>query len=208
MVDFPLQYIRKPPDRQTTDAPAVLVLHGYGADETNLFPLVERLPDDLHLFGVRGPHEAGNEKYAWMGSGSDRFARSVDLLTEFARLVPEAYDVAPDRIGLFGFSQGAKAALASLVASPDRFRWAVSLNGYLPRAYNDADRLARASEESPSVFVGVGENDNVIPPEHGERTADRLAEAGIDVTFRAYPLGHRLSTEEIDDIAEWLGPRR
>ncbi|NEU57306.1 alpha/beta hydrolase [Halorussus sp. MSC15.2] len=208
MVEFPLAYVERPPDEPTADAPAALVLHGYGADEEDLLPHADRLPDDLHVFGVRGPHEAGDGRYGWMDSRPDPFAPSVDLLAAFAELVPEVADVAHDRIGLFGFSQGAKAALASLVEHPDLFRWAVSLNGFLPRPYDDPDRLAGARDNSVSAFVGVGEDDTVISPEHGERTADLLTDAGIDVTFRTYPVGHRISAAEMTDVAAWVGPRR
>lgn len=185
----------------------MLVLHGYGADENDLLARTESLPDDLHVLSVRAPHSASNGGYAWMESGADAFGRSTDRLAEFARLVPEAYDVDPDRIGLFGFSQGAKAALVALVERPDLFRWAVSLNGFLPRPYDSADRLARAREEEVSVLVGVGEDDSIISPEHGERTADLLADAGLDATFRAYPVGHRVSPAEIADVTEWLRSR-
>ncbi len=184
----------------------MLVLHGYGADEHDLLASAERLSDDRHVLSVRGPHAAGNGGYGWMASGADPFAESVRLLASFAELVPEAYDVAPDRIGAFGFSQGAKAALAALVEHPDLVRWAVSLHGFLPRAYDDPDRLAAARDRS--VFVGVGADDTVISPEHGERTAERLADAGLDVTFREYPVAHAVSPAAVADVAKWLGPRR
>lgn len=184
----------------------MLVLHGYGADEHDLLESAEDLPDDLHVLGVRGPRDAGDGGYGWMESGTDPFGDSVALLAEFAELLPEAYEVSPDRIGAFGFSQGGKAALAALVEHPDLFRWAVSLNGFLPRAYDEPDRLAAARERS--VFVGVGADDTVISPRHGERTAERLADAGLDVTFREYPVGHRISPAAMADVAEWLGPRR
>lgn len=206
MVEFPLSHVSRPPDDPGTDAPAVLLLHGYGADENDLLPYAEYLPDDLHVLSVRGPHAASGAGYAWMASGPDPFRESVDLLGEFADRVPEAYDVDPEHVGLFGFSQGAKAALAALVADPDRYGWAVSLNGYLPRGYDDPETVARASGKS--AFVGVGADDTVISPTHGERTADLLGDAGLDVTFRSYSVGHEIAAREIEDVAEWLRSRK
>ncbi|MFC4549404.1 MULTISPECIES: alpha/beta hydrolase [Halorussus] len=206
MVEFPLSYVSRPPEEPTTDAPAVLLLHGYGADEADLLSHADYLPSDLHVLSVRGPHPAGENEYAWMASGRDLFGRSVELLGEFAERVPDAYDVDPHRVGLFGFSQGAKAALAALVTDPQLYRWAVAMNGYLPREYADRERVARARERS--VFVGVGEDDAVISPDHGEDSADFLADAELDVTFRSYPVGHRIAAEAVDDVAEWLRSRR
>lgn len=69
MVDLPLTHVSKPPAEPTTDASAVLLLHGLGADETDLLPYADRLPEDLHVFGVRAPHSARNGGYAWMAAG-------------------------------------------------------------------------------------------------------------------------------------------
>ncbi|MFC6824537.1 alpha/beta hydrolase [Halopelagius fulvigenes] len=204
--ELPLAHVSKSPGEPTADAPAVLLLHGLGGDERQLLPHAENLPDDLHVLGVRGPHSATRNGYAWMGPGSKPFARSIELLADFAERVPEAYGVDPERIGLFGFSQGAKAALAALVEEPERFRWAVSLNGFLPRGHDDADTLARA--RGKSAFVGVGEKDSIIGPQYGEKSAARLDDAGLDVTFRSYPVSHRVSDAAVEDVAEWLGPRR
>ena len=208
MVEFPLSHVSRPPEEPTSNAPAVLLLHGYGADERDLLPYAEYLPDDLHVLSVRAPYPANQSGYAWMASGSEPFRGSADLLAEFARLVPEECDVDPERIGLLGFSQGAKAALVALVADPDLYRWAASLNGYLPSSHADPDRLARVRERDRSVFVGVGEEDPIISPEYGEETADLLEDAGLDVTFRASPVGHEVVAAELEDIAEWLRSRR
>lgn len=206
MVDFPLTYVEKSPDEPTTAAPAVVLLHGYGADETDLLPYADRLPDELYVLSVRAPHSAGANGYAWMAAGREPFKESVDTLVEFVEVVPEVYDVDPDRIGLFGFSQGAKAALVALLEEPDLFDWAVSLNGFLPRTHNDASTISRA--RGKPVFVGVGETDSVLSPELGEETAERFADAGLDVTVRSYPVGHAIADEAVRDVAEWIRSRR
>ena len=107
-----------------------------------------------------------------------------------------------DRVGLFGFSQGAKAGLAALIDRPERYRWVVALNGFLPRSHDDPDEVANA--EGKPVFIGVGENDDVIAPRYGRESAELLDEAGLDVTFRTYPIGHRMSREEFADVSDWL----
>jgi len=180
----------------------VILLHGLGADEGDLFSYADVLPDEYRVLSVRGPHSSTGGGHAWMASGKDRFAESVSALTAFAERLPDAYGVDPDRIGLLGFSQGAKAALVALVEEPDLFAWVVSLNGFLPRSHSDESIVKRA--RGTSVFVGVGEHDSVISPEHGEETAETLSAAGLDVTFRSYPVGHAIADQEVEDVAEWL----
>lgn len=112
----------------------------------------------------------------------------------------------PELIGSFGFSQGAKVALVALVEEPERFEWAVFLNGFLPRRYADADGVSRA--RGKGMFVGVGEEDDVISPELGGETAALLDDAGLDVTFRSCPTGHRITDTEVGEVVEWLRSRR
>lgn len=208
MVEFPLVHVSRPPDESDGDAPAVVFLHGFGGDERNMIGVADHMPDDLHAFGVRAPFESANG-YSWVStSGQTRggFRRGIDQLAEFVRLLPEEYDVDPDRVGLFGFSQGAKAGLAALVDRPERYRWVVALNGFLPRSHDDPEEVERA--KGKPVFVGVGEDDDVIAPRYGEETAELLDDAGLDVTFRSYPIGHRMSRQEFEDVSEWLDSRR
>lgn len=208
MVELPLVHVNRPPDGSDGDAPAVVFLHGLGGDEHNMIGVADHLPADLHAFGVRAPYET-TDGYSWVPrSGRSRggFRKSIDRLAEFVRLLPEEYAVAPDRVGLFGFSQGAKAGLAALVDRPERYRWVVALNGFLPRSHDDPEEVANASGKP--VFVGVGEDDDVIAPRYGEETADLLDDAGLDVTFRSYPVGHRMTQQEFEDVSAWLDSRR
>ena len=208
MVELPFVHVSRPPEEATENAPAVVLLHGRGGDERNVIGIENQLPDDLHAFGVRGPHEVSSG-YAWFpesGRSRDGFQRGIDRLAAFVRGIPDEYDVDPGRVGLFGFSQGAMAGLAALVDYPDLLRWVAALNGYLPRSHDDPEKIERARGES--AFVAVGERDGVIPPRYGEETATLLEAAGLDVTFRAYPVGHRMVAREFADISAWLESRR
>lgn len=208
MAELPFVHVSRPPERATENPPAVVLLHGRGGDEHNMIGIEDRLPDDLHAFGVRGPHEVSNG-YAWFpesGRSRDGFQRGIDQLAAFVRGLPEEYGVDPDRIGLFGFSQGAMAGLAAVVDYPELLRWVAALNGYLPRSHDDPEQLEDARGES--VYVAVGEEDNVIPPRYGEESAALLESAGLDVTFESYPVGHRMIAQEFADISAWLGSRR
>lgn len=214
MPELPLVHVSRPPDDPSENAPtsesapAVVLLHGLGGDERNMIGVADHLPDDLHAFGVRAPFES-NDGYSWVSlSGRSRggFRKGIDQLAAFVRRVPEAYDVDPDRVGLFGFSQGAKAGLAALIDRPERYRWVAALNGYLPRSHDDPEEVEDA--RGKPVFIGVGENDDVIAPRYGEESAELLREAGLDVTFRTYPVGHRMSKQEFEDVSAWLESRR
>lgn len=210
--EFSLQHISIEPERETDQPPGVIVIHGRGADEQDLLPLARELPDHLHVLSVRAPDQLG-PGYTWyeldLSQGGlhqsqpdpDEYDRSQNLLTTFVEQAVDAYDLDPTGVGLLGFSQGAILSLGALVERPKEYRWVVALHGYLPARY-DASEL-RAAADRP-VFLGVGSQDQVIPAVRGEESAERLGEAGVDVTFRTYPVGHGTAREEVADVREWV----
>lgn len=213
-MDSPLDYDHRPP-ATTVDgpAPAVVFLHGRGADKDDLLGLADHLPDALHVLSVRAPDRLG-PGYTWyeleMPEGdlhrsqpnAEDFRRSRDALDAFVAAAVAEYDL--DDVGLFGFSQGAILSLASLLESPDRYRWAVALHGYLPASHDPADYPDAA--DAP-VFLGTGRDDSVIPPERTERAAEALREGGLGVTFRTYRSGHNIAPGELADAADWIADR-
>lgn len=213
MADLPVEHVSRPPDEPVDGpSPAVVVLHGRGADERDLLPIAAELPDALHVLSARAPDRLG-PGYTWydldLSDGglhasqpdADGFRRSLDRVASFVDAAVDAYGLAPDGVGLLGFSQGAVTSLATLAERP-RHPWVVALNGYLPASHDDPEVL-RAAAGTP-VFVGAGEHDQVIPPERAEQAAGTLREAGLDVTFETYPVGHGTTPDEVADVAAWV----
>ena len=217
MADLPLEHASRPPDAPGEGPrPAVVLLHGRGADERDLLPIAAELPDDLLVLSARAPDPLG-PGYTWYeldlsGGGLHEsqpdaadFRRSLDLVHEFVDAAVDAYDLDPQGVGLLGFSQGAVTALSVLVEEP-RHPWVVALNGYLPASHDDPEALAAAA--GTPVFVGAGERDQVIPPERARAAAVSLREAGLDVTAETYPVGHGTTPAEIADVAAWVEENR
>lgn len=204
--DLPLAYRHRAGDGDA----AVLVLHGLGADETDLLPLTEDLPDAAHVVSLRAPDEY-SPGYSWFGfDGPDPTSaapvasdlrRSRELLEDCRAAAVEAWDLDPDSVGLFGFSQGAMLAVTALAEAPETYPWAVASHGYLPDAADPAD------EVDVAAFVSVGEADRVVPPERGREAATRLRELGCAVTERSYPVGHGVAPDEAADAAAWVRER-
>lgn len=212
--DLPLEYVSQPPEDPAGTGAAVLFLHGRGADEEDLLPIAEFLPERLHVFSVRAPARL-DPGYTWyeldLSAGNlhesqpdtEDFRRSLDLVHEFVDTAVDQFDLDPDRVGLLGFSQGAVTSLSALIEQPTAYRWVVALNGYLAATHEDRTGDAR---EKP-IFIGAGEMDQVIPVRRAERAADQLEGGGADVTFRTYRAGHGTTPEEIRDVADWLEGR-
>lgn len=214
-VDLPLKHVSIPPDGGPDRPPAVVVMHGRGANEQDLVPLADHLPEYLHVLSVRAPDRLG-PGYTWYdldlsGGGlhasqpdAKGFDRSLGLIAAFLDQAIEAYELDPGGIGLLGFSQGAILGLGALIERPDATAWVVALHGYLPARYEAEDLSAVAGTP---VFIGAGSQDQVIPASRGEEAAQRLSNAGAEVTFRTYPVGHGTAREEVADVSAWVDDR-
>ena len=213
MPDLPLEHEYVPPQADTDDAaPAVVVLHGRGADERDLLPVADHLPDALATVSLRAP-EPLMGGYTWYGIDmpdgdlhrsqpeAEGFRRSLDAVSECLDAAIDGYGLDPDRIGLLGFSQGAIMTFSLLLEGPDRFRWASGHHGYLAAVHED---LAPDGLAGKPVFVGAGTADQMIPASRGEDAAARLRELGCDVTYESYPVGHGIGQDELHDLVAFV----
>ncbi|MFC6754051.1 alpha/beta hydrolase [Halorubrum tibetense] len=211
MSELPLEHVHVAPD-DPENAPAVFVLHGRGADERDLLPVAEALPDDLHVVSLRAPDPLQGG-YTWYeldlsGGGLHQsqphtadFTRALDLVAESVDAAVDAYGIDPGRIGLLGFSQGAITSLSLLLDAPDRYAWVVALHGYLADTHADHDPEGIAEEP---VFIGAGTGDRVIPESRASSAADRLREVGAAVTYETYPVGHGIGDAELADVVAFV----
>lgn len=193
-------------------SPAVVILHGRGADETDLLPIAQRFPDDVFVLTLRAP-DTLQGGYTWYdldlsGGGlhesephPEQFRRSLDLVDESIEAAIERYDLDADRIGLLGFSQGGITALSLLLEDPDRIDWVAALHCYLPESHAD---LAPDGIEDKPVFIAGGSRDQIIPPGRTDSAAVRLSELGAAVTARTYEMSHGIGPDEHADLLEWV----
>lgn len=213
MATPPLSYRHRRPRADTTaHAPAIILLHGRGADETDLLPLATSLPDTPHLFSLRAPHSF-EDGYAWYylaveqgglrnrQPDADSFSASLQALTETVSVLVDSYPVDNDRVGLLGFSQGGTLALGAVTELAARPAWIAGLHAYVP-AKTTIDPL----QDLP-VFLTTGERDLVVSPRRHAQSRDRLTDAGAVVTHNTYPTGHTVGETERADLLVWLEER-
>ena len=185
--------------------PLLLLLHGYGSDERDLFGLAPFLPDAFVLAAVRAPLAPPFPAPGWSWypiEGLD--GRSSGAVTAAAAALIAWIDRATDAetIGILGFSQGAAVALQALRLQPDRFAFVVNLAGYADPSPLPGDEVL--AERRPPVFWGRGARDEVIPPAAVAHTVQWLP-AHAELSGRVYAgLTHSVSQEELDDVHVFL----
>ena len=165
--------------------PLLVLLHGYGADEHDLFGLVPYLPAGVAVASVAAPLPP-----PWPTPGRSWYP--IEGL---------AAGDAPS-VALLGFSQGAAVSLQALRLAPERFGAVVALSGYAAPDALPGD--ARLAEVSPPVFWGRGSHDDVIPAPPIAHTAQWLP-AHTSLSGRVYSgLTHSISEEELGDVHRFL----
>lgn len=186
--------------------PLLVLLHGYGADEHDLFGIVPYLPAGVAVASVAAPltppwPTPGRSWYPIEGLDG-RSSTTVTLAAEaFLRWLDDAAADAPS-VALLGFSQGAAVSLQALRLAPERFGAVVALSGYAAPDPLPGD--AHLAEVSPPVFWGRGSHDDVIPAPLIAHTAQWLP-AHTSLSGRVYSgLTHSISEEELGDVHRFL----
>ncbi|MFT4212495.1 MAG: alpha/beta hydrolase-fold protein [Microbacterium sp.] len=192
-------------DGDRTGRPLLVLLHGYGSDERDLFALVPHLPPEYAVVALRAPlvPPFPTPGHAWYPiDGLD--GRGPERVTDAAVRVIEWLDAHADAptTGLLGFSQGGAVAIQALRLQPERFAFAVNLSGYATPGVLPGD--AALAERRPPVLWGRGGRDDVIPEPLVAHSTQWLPEH-VELSGRVYPgLTHSVSAPELDDVHTFL----
>ncbi len=186
--------------------PLLVLLHGYGADEHDLFGLVPHLPDGIAVASVAAPLAPpwpmpGRSWYAIEGLEG----RSPEAVTAAGNALLSWLDehaAGASDVALLGFSQGAAVSLQAMRLAPGRFGAVVALSGYAAHGALPGDEELRVLR--PPVFWGRGSHDDVIPPLLIDQTAQWLPDHS-ELSGRVYPgLTHSISEAELADVRLFL----
>lgn len=195
-------------------AGALVLLHGRGTDERDLFPLLDVLDPDRRLVGVTpgGPlalPPGGRHWYAIRRVGfppPDTFLPTYERLTAWFDALPEALGVPVERTVVGGFSQG---AVMSYAVGLGRGRPApagiMALSGFMPEV--EGFELDLADREGYPVAIAHGELDPIIGVEFGRAARDRLTAAGADVLYRESRMGHSVDPRMLPELGQWVAER-
>ena len=203
-----------PPDAGD-GTPVIVLMHGRGADSSDLAPLRRVLPERAALVLPRAPHPGlpwgygpGWAWYRYEGGTRpepESFRASQAALDELVQGLPELLGYRPGPVVLGGFSQGGTMALGHALRNPGSVPAVLVFSGFLPD-HPDV-RVTPESVEGTGIWWGHGTADPAVS--HGWAVAGRtaLASAGADLEARDYPIGHAISPQEIQDAVGWLEAR-
>ena len=214
--NFSLQHIIREPKVKSEKAPLLILLHGYGSDENDLFSFAEELPDELFIISAKAPYRMQPYGNAWYAihfdnnngkfSDDEQAVESRDLILKFIEEVSQQYPVDADNITLLGFSQGSILSYSVALSYPEKIKNVIALSGYvnegiLKEGYskNDFSKL--------DFYCSHGSVDQVIPVEWARKTKPFLDKLNIKNTYSEFPVGHGVAPQNFFELKKWLVER-
>lgn len=186
---------------------ALVLLHGRGADENDLFPLLDMLDPERRLLGVtpRGPLSlppGGAHWYQVMQVGypdPSTFFPTYERLTGWFDSFLGEHGISHDKVVLGGFSQGAVMSYA-LGLGKGRARPAALLpfSGFIPTV--EGFEIDLSDVKGYPVAIGHGAYDPIIEVGWGRKAKERLEEAAAAVSYRESPMPHSIDPGWVEEL--------
>jgi len=194
-------------------APLLVLLHGYGSDESDLFSFADELPNELFILSLRAPHKLqpyGNAWYAINFDAQQNKWNDIEQAQEAIKIIISCieqactqYDLDKNNVSLLGFSQGCILSIALAINHPELIKNVIGLSGYLCEEFIDEDRTKKDFSHL-DFYCSHGSSDQVIPVDWARETPNFLTEKGIKHTYSEFPVGHGVAPQNFFEFRKWL----
>jgi phospholipase/carboxylesterase len=201
----PVQYTEKPP--------LLIMLHGYGSHEQDLFSMAPMLNQKFMVVSARAPQRLPWGGYAWYDinfdqlggkmSDTEQAKTSLKRLEVFYEELKQSYAFDTNRVYLMGFSQGAILSYALSLQHPKWFKGILALSGYILKELIP-EKFKPTDHQHLSYFITHGTADEVISVDWGKSATSVLEQLNIKHSYREYPMGHGINPDCFDDVKAYL----
>lgn len=201
---------------RTENAPLLIMLHGYGSDEADLYSFSGELSNDLFIISVQAPIAMNPYGHAWYSidfdedkgkwSDNEQAKASRDLIAKFIDEAVEAYPVDKNNVTLLGFSQGAILSYAVALTYPEKVKNIIALSGYVNKDILP-ENLDKTNYSNLDFYCSHGSVDQVIPVDWARQSAPFLEDLNIKHTYSEFRVGHGVAPENFREFREWLSKR-
>lgn len=209
-----LQYLVREPKTSHLNPPLLILLHGYGSNEQDLFSFAEELPDELLIISAQAPHSMGFGGYAWYAinfddvngkfSDLEQARDSIKKIAHFIDEIKSKYNTDPNKTFLLGFSQGAILSYALSFNHPNKVNYVIALSGYIN---NDLLPSEVPNNINTQYYSSHGSVDQVLPVAWARNTQPFLDHLKLNNVYTEYPVGHGVAPQNFYSFKSWIEER-
>ena len=195
-------------------SPLVIMLHGYGSNEDDLFSFANHIPGNYKIISLRAPYSLPYGGYSWYDISSDdleakkikigveQAKSSISKIKDFVKnQLPKKYSFDIEKICLIGFSQGSALSYALSLNNPDLFKNVIALSGMISMQLIDENHK---DYSNLNYFCSHGIQDQVIPVNYSRESIEWLKSRNITHVYKEYDMTHSVSQENFFDFLEWM----
>lgn len=207
-----LHYVHKASSIKNAKAPLLILLHGIGSNESDLFSLANQLPDNFLIVSARGPYRYGVEGYSWFDAdfstgkpviNQQQERKSRGTILQFIEELKQIHSIDEKQIYLCGFSQGAIMSYSVGLTHPDKIRGIALLGGRM------VDDIKTQTVSSPAlskmkILILHGSKDQIISVDKAREAKTFLTGLGLKPEYREFPVGHEITGEMVKSLRQWL----
>ena len=215
-IKLSLEYVVRQPKVSIENPPLLILLHGYGSNEQDLFSFASELPDELLIISVRAPMTLGPGSYSWytihydMNDGKfsddDEAKVSIEKINQFIEEVKTNFKIDQNNVFLLGFSQGTILSYAVALNNPEKVQHVIALSGYINQDLITKS-VAINNYNNLDFFISHGNVDQVIPVEWAQNAAPFLNNLNIKNSYQEYMVGHGVAPQNFYDFKKWIEER-
>lgn len=208
-----LHFLVREPQTITSKTPLLILLHGYGSNEQDLFSFVPTLPEDWLVVSFRAPFSTNYGGYSWFDIDLMNTENRIDVqqaqesesaILENILKITNHYGLTHNETHLCGFSQGGILSYALALQNPELFSKVACMSCYPEEKMLTNMAKNKKKLEQLRFFISHGIDDAVIPMEWGRKAADMLYDLGCYFSFREYMSGHGVNQKNYMDLMEFF----
>ena len=207
-----LNYIKRVPKTPSENPPLLILLHGYGSNEQDLFSFASELPDEFLIISAQAPYTLGFESYAWYAINFDQIngkfsdleqaKTSIDKIATFIDEIKTTHKTNNNKTFLLGFSQGAILSYSLSFFYPNKVNYVIALSGYINK-----ELLPKRIENNivkTKYYCSHGTVDQVLPVEWARNSKPFLDNLVLENEYSEYPVGHGIAPQNFVDFKKWI----
>ena len=213
MLHLPLRFLHQPAADHRAPPSLLVLMHGVGSNEQDLFSLAPQVPPGYHVLSLRAPYPMAPGANAWFnfsigpeGLRSYDAAQEVASRAQVAETVTQAgsqLGVPAERVVVGGFSQGGIMSLSLLLTRPDLMAGAMVWHGRM-LSTDLVPAAPGAALAGRALWISHGTSDDVIPLSHAHDMRDAVQPLPLALTYRDFPGAHGIHPQELAESMAWL----